>query len=453
MNIHTRIVSWVKVVFFTQHTIEILRKFAYMANEHGHTTKGHLNLTRESDLTIEVVILLIFGIFMLIFGLLLFQIHTGALPYAPDSTYGLFVLLIAFQIVTMGKTPFGDLKRSWLLILIGILSAILGMAAAFIPGYLSEQIRTVVGGVLFLGGAVLFLQLFIREDKARAWRHVSGVLQHLILACGLVYIISCICGLITLFPGITTDNQTAIILILFALCLFYLAWCIQNVARQYPSKKQAPGIEPTEQKTEKTKGLWLLLKESSISLSLGILLLVATLLTLLGVVLIPVNLGTLHFSQDGLLGMLLVVFAIQMMALGETPLGAYKRSWLMTIFGMTFATLGIISCIVPGLLTGFLQLLLGLLNIIGGVVLLIGRYYPLLKAMRNPSDHQKQPPILKKMNITQTILNFVSIAFGTSMLIPGIMPGLINAVIIVINGLLLFVLAGFIRKIEILYPM
>ena len=152
--------------------------------------------------------------------------------------------------------------------------------------------------------------------------------------------------------------------------------------------------------------------------------------------------------------MLLVVFAIQMMALGETPVGAYKRSWLMTIFGMTFATLGIVSCVVPGLLTGFLQILLGLLNIIGGVVLLIGRYYPVLQAMRNPPDHPvDQPPILKKMNITQTILNFVSIAFGISMLIPGIMPGLINAVIIVINGLLLFVLAGFIRKIEILYPM
>ena len=425
-----------------------------MTNEHGYKTKEHLNLTGESDLTIEVVILLIFGIFMLIFGLLLFQIHTGALPYAPDSTYGLFILLIAFQIVTMGKTPFGDLKRSWLLILIGIIVAILGMAAAFVPGYLSEYIRLIVGGVLFLGGAALFLQLFVREDKARTWRHVSGVLQHLILACGLVYILSCICGLITLLPGITTDNQTAVILILFALCLFYLSWCIQKVAREYPSKKQDAEHESAESAAQKTKGIWLVLKESSISLSLGVLLLVATLLTLLGLVLIPVNLGTLPFSQDGLLGMLLVVFAIQMMALGETPVGAYKRSWLMVIFGMTFATLGIISCIVPGLLTGSLQILLGLLNIIGGVVLLIGRYYPVLQAMRNPPDNPtEQPPILKKMNITQTILNFVSIAFGISMLIPGIMPGLLNAVIIVINGLLLFVLAKIIRNIETLYPM
>ena len=119
---------------------------------------------------------------MLIFSLLRFQFHTGALPYAPDSTYGLFVLLIAFQIVTMGKTPFGDLKRSWLLILIGIIVAILGMAAAFVPGYLSDHIRLIVGGVLFLGGGALFLQPFVREDKPRTWRPVSGVLQFLTFA-------------------------------------------------------------------------------------------------------------------------------------------------------------------------------------------------------------------------------------------------------------------------------
>jgi hypothetical protein len=52
------------------------------------------------------------------------------------------------------------------------------------------------------------------------------------------------------------------------------------------------------------------------------------------------------------------------------------------------------------------------------------------------------------MGITQTILNFVSIAFGISMLIPGIIPGIINANIIIVNGLLLFVLTSFILKAE-----
>jgi len=60
-------------------------------------------LSDESDLFLEVVILLIFGVFMFILGLLLFCISTGDLPYTPDSLYGLFLVLVSFQIITMGK--------------------------------------------------------------------------------------------------------------------------------------------------------------------------------------------------------------------------------------------------------------------------------------------------------------------------------------------------------------
>ncbi|MDD4455588.1 MAG: hypothetical protein PHI67_09815, partial [Candidatus Methanomethylophilaceae archaeon] len=86
----------------------------------------------DSDLSLEVVILLVFGVFMLLFGLLLFRIHTGELPYAPDSTYGLFLVIVSFQLITMGKTPFGDLRRSWAVILIGVCTAVIGMVACFV---------------------------------------------------------------------------------------------------------------------------------------------------------------------------------------------------------------------------------------------------------------------------------------------------------------------------------
>ncbi len=69
---------------------------------------------------------------MLLFGIVLFKIHTGELPYTPDSTYGLFLIIVSFQIVTMGKTPFGDMRRSWAIVIIGICTAIIGMTACFI---------------------------------------------------------------------------------------------------------------------------------------------------------------------------------------------------------------------------------------------------------------------------------------------------------------------------------
>jgi len=105
---------------------------------------------------------------------------------------------------------------------------------------------------------------------------------------------------------------------------------------------------------------------TSLPLSLAILIILGILVTVLGLLLFPVNLGIIAFSPDGQLGLLLTVTAIQMMALGETPLGQFKRSWIMVMIGLLFAGLGVVSSIVPGLLTGMLQILLGLLNLTGG---------------------------------------------------------------------------------------
>ncbi|MBP2145441.1 uncharacterized membrane protein HdeD (DUF308 family) [Methanofollis sp. W23] len=195
-----------------------------------------------SDLSLEVVIILIFGIFMLLFGLLLFWIHTGALPYAPDSTYGLFLVIISFQVVTMGKTPFGDLRRSWAVIILGICTAVVGMVACFIPGTLSTLVRVLVGIMLSVGGITLLLQLFVPEERGRRWMKISGILRHLTVACTLVYLISVILGLVTLFPGLTTDPETAVLLILYGSSFFYLSWSLQTVHREYsPEGTENPG--------------------------------------------------------------------------------------------------------------------------------------------------------------------------------------------------------------------
>ena len=303
----------------------------------------------DPDLSLEIVILLILGIFMLLFGFLLFKIHTGDLPYNPDSTYGLFLVIVSFQVITMGKTPFGDLRRSWALIIIGICTALLGMTACFIPGYVTGFARVLVGIILFGGGLTLLVQLFASEAKARMWMRIGGILQQLTIACALVYMLSIISGLITLSPGITTDTQTAILLIGYGVSFGYLSWCIWNVRRAYPPEAHTQNMEAVD--TAKCSTIF---REASLPLSLAILILLAILLTFLGLLLFPVNLGLLAFSPDGQLGLLLTVMAIQMMSLGDTPLGQFKRSWLIIIVGLVFAALGVVSVIVPGLLTGMI---------------------------------------------------------------------------------------------------
>lgn len=199
----------------------------------GNESSG-LKSRAESDLSLEVVILVVFGVFMLLFGVLLFRIHTGELPYAPDSTYGLFLVIVSFQMITMGRTPFGDLRRSWAIILLGVCTAVIGMVACFIPGLLAEPVRILVGILLFAGGVSLMLHLFFSRDKARLWLKVPGILRQLTLACILVYLFSIVLGLVTLLPGITTDPQTAVLLIIYGISFFYLSWCIQSVNRAYP---------------------------------------------------------------------------------------------------------------------------------------------------------------------------------------------------------------------------
>lgn len=107
--------------------------------------------------------------------------------------------------------------------------------------------------------------------------------------------------------------------------------------------------------------------------------------------------------------------------------------------GIVFATLGAFSCIVPGILTGVLQILLGVLNILGGVILLIMRFAPINQGTDKPdSETASLISTVKKLMVIQTLLNLVSIAFGLSMIMPGLIPITLVPVILIINGLLLF---------------
>ncbi len=387
---------------------------------------------------------------MVLFGLLLFKIHTGDLPYNPNSTYGLFLVLVSFQVITMGKTPFGDLRRSWALIIIGMFTAIFGIATCFIPGYFTKFVRTLVGIILFAGGIVLFMQLCISEKKAKLWIKIAGILLwQLTIACALVYALSVILGITTLFSSVTTVPQTAILLIFYGISFFYLSWCIWKVRRAYgPEKPDDSVLSIVGPDRSNAKGRLRLFQEASLSLSLAILILLGILITFLGLLLFPVNLGLLPFSPDGQLGLMLTVMAIQMMALGDSPLGRYTRSWFMIIIGLVFAALGAVSCIVPGLLTGMLQIFLGLLNIMQGVAFFIKRFLPKLQGIRTPPETPMViPPIVRKLERTQMVLNSVIIAFGISMLLPGLVPGLVLAPILVMNGILLFTLASLMQKV------
>lgn len=153
----------------------------------------------------------------------------------------------------------------------------------------------------------------------------------------------------------------------------------------------------------------------------------------------------LPFSPDGQFGLMLVIIAIQIMALGNTPLGQFKRTWGISIIGISFAMVGIFSCIVPGVLTGVINMLIGALNISGGMILLAKQYYPMLRGTSDLEERSTIPPILRRLFALQTVLYVVGVIFGITMLIPNLVPGLVIAGILVVNGALLLVLANILR--------
>jgi hypothetical protein len=232
-------------------------------------------------------------------------------------------------------------------------------------------------------------------------------------------------------------------------------------------------------------------EEAALSPAPAILFLLAVLLGLLGILLFPVSRGLLPFSPDGQLGLMLVLMAIQMLALGDTPVGRFRRSGWLVAVGLGFAGAGIFACIVPGILTSSLQLLLGVLNLGGGLVLMTGQLWqrrrerdkdkeregyketegerekdkdkekekaPVRQSLAidpglaadpgSPSRVPTLPPPLARLAVTQTLLNLVGIGFGLSMLVPGMLPLPVIAGILILNGGLLTQLALILRQLD-----
>ena len=159
---------------------------------------------------------------------------------------------------------------------------------------------------------------------------------------------------------------------------------------------------------------------------------------ILGVLLVPVSLGILPFSPSAQLGLLVIILAIQMIAFGSTDWRIPSLLAACSVWPV-FAALGITSCIIPGVLAPCLTLIVAILNILGGIIGVKKACAPLLKKSERPGE--PVPRILVSLCRTQLTMNLLSILFGASMLVSGLIPGLVIGVILAANGcLLLFLL-------------
>ena len=378
-----------------------------------------IKLFKEADLSLEVVILLFGGMAMLILGLLLFPVYAGILFYYENGLFGLLLVVFALQIISMGKTPFGDIRRSATSVLFGVIIAAIGIVTCFIPDILGIVPRILL--ILFFGagGLVLFLHMLFAKDRYRLWRTYGGIFNHLIIVCGAVYLLQTLIAALIFKPNLLTGPQGASAALLYGLALVYLACVLQKITRRYP---------PAQQTAPSDGGL---------SINNATLLLMGIFMLLLGLLLLPVNIGLLPFSANAQLGLLMVIFAIQMMAIGSTPIGPFPRVWLIIVLGFIFGALGVVSCVIPDILVEPLTLLVGVINIAGGIIGIVKLTLPFLKGRKTA---EAVPVILLKINSAVLVMNILTILFGTTMLFSGLIPGLIIGVVLATNGCVLLYL-------------
>ncbi|MEN6621146.1 MAG: hypothetical protein ABFD50_06335, partial [Smithella sp.] len=289
---------------------------------------------KNINLPLEVVILLIGGMAFVITGFLLYAASSSAMPFYENGFYGLLLIIFAMQTIVLGKTPLGDMSSSRTLLAAGVIVAAVGIEACFIPTF-NQLPRALLLICLGPGGLALFLQMCMAGDKLRTWMEQGGIFQHLIIACSAVYSQSMLLAYLIWKGNPITSFMIAAIVFIYGITVFFLAFVLLIFYRIYPAAE----------KNQDDHGL---------SIDQTMILLTGVFLIMLGIMMIPVNLGLLPFSGSAEIGILMVIFALQMLATGNTPLGIFPRSLFLIYFGLLFAALGIISCIVPVILVSSL---------------------------------------------------------------------------------------------------
>jgi hypothetical protein len=387
--------------------------------------------SKRADIPSDLVILLIAGLTMVIAGLLLFAVYSGKVPYYENGLYGLLIFIYALQITVLGKTPFGGISQRTLpVLMLGIIIACIGIVTCFVPYLLKSIPRAMLFMCFGPGGMILLLQMLFSKDKFPLWKKKGGILMKLAVNCAALYSLSIVISILLLDKDFIPESLTAFSVLLYGLLILSLTAVLYKVYALYPAAAKRPpgGISLSDER--------------------AVILITGIFMVLLGLLLIPVTFGLLPFSGSAQLGLLVVIMSIQMTAFGNTPLRSFTRTWPLVFLGLLFASMGIISCIVPGIMLPWLTLIIAFLNIGGGAI-------PLVKMLTSLfSGEQKKtaqmPPVITKLLITQTTLNTLSIIFGTSMLIRNLIPGPVIGIVLTANGAVLLYLLSLLSKIDML---
>ncbi|MDD5189357.1 MAG: hypothetical protein PHF57_14220 [Methanoregula sp.] len=112
-------------------------------------------------------------------------------------------------------------------------------------------------------------------------------------------------------------------------------------------------------------------EEVNISLEVILLLAGGLIMLVLSAVLFSVAGGALPYYKDGVYGLLLVIYGLQLQTVGKNPIRYVKRSWSALIPGIIITSIGFVTCFVPGLLGDVPRILVIIIFGVGSIVLFL----------------------------------------------------------------------------------
>ena len=152
--------------------------------------------------------------------------------------------------------------------------------------------------------------MILSKDKLKAWFEYGGIFKHLIAGCTVAYVSSILISILLWNQSLLSVQMTAIFVLIYGAAIAYLSFVLRKIYSSYPQEQKR--------------------KDGEVELPIdrAMILFTSVFMIILGVLLIPVNLGLLPFSGSAQLGLLMMIFAIQMIASGSTPIGSFQGRYL-----------------------------------------------------------------------------------------------------------------------------
>lgn len=388
---------------------------------------GENRLRAGKDIPVTSLFMILFGLFALLYGCLLFPIVYGLIPYSGDGARALFLIVFAIMITLLGVTPVGTFRHSWPLFLVGLALTLLGALSYMSPGLFEKAASTALGIILLVMGFVRLPFFLVRKSREFA------ALPSLYLVCFyLMHILCVVLGLIIILPEAFPRVISATALIALGVVQLILGFSALRIEADHPGT--TPAATRLNDIDEK--------KESSITISLDdmIMLLLATVLFVMAIMAFLGAMGFVEFEDGGVYALFLFITAMQVMLVGNTPVKTFDPSWPLVILGMALACLAMAATIVPGLLNSALGILVGILNLATAVFGFVRSINILVKT----AGHR--PSIATNMIATGIVLYILLFVFAVNILLPGTIPGMALLVTLIVTGAMMIRLVLLKRK-------